>query len=72
MSPLLDRAVTWAEQLLTVQKTLEVWVRVQTNFLYLEPVMRSGDINMTFPREAREFELATDAWTRLMHKVSPR
>jgi dynein heavy chain len=46
-----------------LQEALEIWVRVQASFLYLEPVMRAGDIMLTLPKEAKEFELAADSWS---------
>jgi dynein heavy chain len=52
-----------------VQETLEVWLRVQGNFLYLEPVLRAEDIRTTLPLEAREFELAAEAWQTITRKV---
>jgi len=48
-----------------------VWLRVQANFLYLEPVLRAEDIRTTLPAEAREFELAAEAWTTITGRVKP-
>ena len=48
-----------------MQEILETWVRVQANFLYLEPVMRSEDIKSTLPKEAREFDQVMEAWKSL-------
>jgi dynein heavy chain len=50
---------------------LEVWVRVQANFLYLEPVLRAEDIRTTLPREAREFEHAAETWRSITARVKP-
>ena len=48
-----------------------MWLRVQANFLYLEPVLRAEDIRSTLPAEAREFELAAEAWTKITGRVRP-
>ena len=72
MGPLQHQAEAWEKKLNLIQEALEIWVRVQANFLYLEPVMRSGDISATLPQESKEFELAAGAWTALVAKISPR
>ena len=50
---------------------LEVWVRVQANFLYLEPVLRAEDIRTTLPREAKEFEQTAAVWASITSRVKP-
>ena len=66
-----ERAESWARILTRVQEVLEVWLRVQANFLYLEPVLRADDIRTTLPSEAREFELAAEAWSTITGRVKP-
>ena len=41
---LIDLAADWESRLSDVQEALEVWVRVQANYIYLAPVMESDDI----------------------------
>lgn len=72
VGPLQSQAEAWETKLNLIQEALEIWVRVQANFLYLEPVMRSGDISVTLPSESKEFERAADAWATLVAKISPR
>ena len=71
VAPLQQRAESWERQLARVQEVLEVWVRVQGNFLYLEPVLRAEDIKTTLPAEAQEFELTAAAWSRITDRVKP-
>jgi dynein heavy chain len=71
VGPLQERAEVWARTLTRVQEVLEVWLRVQANFLYLEPVLRADDIRTTLPTEAREFELTAEAWTTITGRVQP-
>jgi dynein heavy chain len=62
VAPLVTRAETWEQKLLQAQESLDVWQRVQGNFLYLEPVLRAPDIKTTLPDEAVEFERTSEAW----------
>ena len=71
VGPLQGRAEAWDRQLARVQQVLEVWLRVQASFLYLEPVLRAQDIRATLPAEAREFEQAAEAWARVTSRVRP-
>jgi dynein heavy chain len=72
VGPLLPEAQAWESKLSHVQEILELWIRVQTNFLYLEPVMRSEDLIATLPAEAMEFEQVSAAWSRLVSLLTPR
>ena len=72
VGPLLEQAQAWESKLILVQEILEIWIRVQANFLYLEPVMRSEDIMATLPAEATEFEQVYVAWSTLLSLLPPR
>ena len=72
VGPLSEEAQAWESKLILVQEILEIWIRVQANFLYLEPVMRSEDIMATLPAEATEFEQVYVAWSTLVSLLTPR
>lgn len=72
VGPLQKQAEDWELKLSMLQEAIEIWARVQANFLYLEPVMRSGDIKLTLPKESKEFGVASDTWNSLIAKISPR
>jgi dynein heavy chain, axonemal len=72
VGPLWGEAQAWEAKLILAQEILEIWVRVQANFLYLEPVMRSEDITATLPTEAGQFEDVIKAWSQLGSKLTIR
>ena len=41
--------------MLNLQEILEVWIKVQANYLYLEPIFNSDDISKKLPAEAADF-----------------
>ena len=48
---------------------MEVWIKVQSNYLYLEPIFHSEDITKKLPVEAQEFARVDQTWKEIMHKV---
>jgi dynein heavy chain, axonemal len=49
------RARAWEKTMMKIQEILEVWVAVQANYLYLEPIFNSEDISKKLPSEAADF-----------------
>ena len=47
-----ERATNWERLMVFLQEVLEVWIRVQANYLYLEPIFHSEDIIKKLPLEA--------------------
>jgi hypothetical protein len=43
--------------LCAVSDVLEVWVAVQRNWLYLQPIFESADINRQLPTEGKKFAI---------------
>lgn len=52
-----------------LQEVLEVWIQVQANYLYLEPIFHSEDITKKLPNEAMEFSMIDKTWRDTMNKV---
>ncbi len=50
----------WEKFLMTVQDVLDVWLRVQNVWLYLEPIFASEDIMKQMPKEGAKFREVTN------------
>ncbi len=51
--PFEERIAKWEEKLQLVSEILEEWVMCQKQWLYLEPIFRSEDINRQMPTEGK-------------------
>jgi len=61
-----ERALAWERKILYIQKVLDVWVKVQTTFLYLEPIFSYEDISKTLAVEAEKFREVSEVWDEIM------
>lgn len=60
----------WEMTLLTAQSLLDVWKKVQSNWLYLEPIFGSEDILKQMPTEGKKFKLVDGTWRTIMDQVN--
>jgi len=55
IKPFEDRAKDWENFLVVTQDIIDIWLKVQAQWLYLEPIFASDDIKKQMPAEADRF-----------------
>ena len=66
----LDQITKWENNLLRTQENLDVWLKVQSAWLYLEPVFSSEDILNQMPVEGGIFKDVDYQWRQLMIEIN--
>jgi dynein heavy chain len=64
--PFEERILQWEQFLKDCQDILDVWLQVQSVWLYLEPIFASEDIMKQMPTEGRLFKEVDQVWRRTM------
>lgn len=72
--PFEARIEEWNRKLCCVSDLLEVWVTVQRNWLYLQPIFESADINRQLPTEGKKFSTVDKGWRQTISaaKLKPK
>jgi dynein heavy chain len=60
--PFEKRIDDWNKKLNCVQEVLDVWIKVQRNWLYLQPIFDSADIKRQLPTEGAMFDGVDKNW----------
>ena len=60
--PLIGDIKAWVDALQEIQAVLDVWLKVQATWLYLEPIFGSADIMKQMPAEGKKFQIVDSTW----------
>jgi dynein heavy chain len=61
-----DELNDWVKILVNLQNTIEIWLKVQATWLYLEPIFGSEDIMRQMPVEGKKFKKVDSMWRQTM------
>lgn len=64
--PFEQRIDNWNSTLQTVSEVVDEWVQLQRNWLYLQPIFDSADINKQLPQEGKRFTTVDKYWRSTM------
>ncbi|NXF75625.1 DYH7 protein, partial [Sclerurus mexicanus] len=56
----------WESRLIQIQENIDDWLKVQAQWLYLEPIFSSEDIMQQMPAEGRHFQTVDRCWREIM------
>lgn len=59
----------WNSNLQMVSEVLDEWVQLQRNWLYLQPIFDSADINKQLPQEGKRFATVDKYWRSTMQNA---
>ncbi|KAH8073158.1 dynein light chain binding protein [Aureococcus anophagefferens] len=60
--PFEERIESWNHKLYIISEVLDAWLNVQRNWMYLQPIFESPDINKQLPSEGRKFATVDKNW----------
>lgn len=66
---MLPQIIEWENTLVRTQDNLDLWLKVQAVWMYLEPVFSSEDIVNQMPVEGSKFKEVNNAWHKLMNEI---
>jgi dynein heavy chain len=70
IKPIEEEVRAWEATLISMQDCLDAWLKVQSTWLYLEPIFTSEDIMAQMPVEGRKFRVVDKTWREIMNETS--
>lgn len=64
--PFEDRIAKWEALLLLVSEVIDEWLMVQRQWMYLEPIFSSPDIQTQLPIESKRFQTVNNIWRKAL------
>ena len=68
--PFEERIDKWNATLQVVSEVIDEWTQLQRNWLYLQPIFDSADINKQLPQEGKRFSTVDKYWKQTMGSAS--
>lgn len=68
--PFEERIIQWEAKLHTAQDVLDEWISCQRQWLYLEPIFSSEDINRQLPVESKRYATMDRIWRKVMKQAA--
>lgn len=67
--PFEERITTWESKLVMTQDVMDEWLQCQRQWLYLEPIFSSEDINRQLPVESKRYQTMERIWRKVMNSA---
>uniref|UniRef100_H2YVP8 AAA+ ATPase domain-containing protein n=1 Tax=Ciona savignyi TaxID=51511 RepID=H2YVP8_CIOSA len=72
VTPIKGQVEDWERKLMLFSRTLDEWMQCQRNWLYLEPVFTTIDIQRQLPTESQLFSQVDKSWREIMRRTEDR